>query len=491
MTGQTKVPTGKIHPNTSPIKMSMWEDGITPRAPPSVPPRYTSDSMHKGCADERQSELDALRQRGLVKLLGKHFTTVTKAIEEERAAADAALRDLEARKASTPEFASSTNGTSYYEKLYMELQQQKAECKRKERETLLLYHRYVAKFCDTGVVAVPNSRDLKIGMPPALVTPDTTRKTYSYLPSHLSPSVKVSQMAGEIEENLLKHASSGCDMIPSSFMMGMGETFQSRQSDTERELSESSMRSLEAICSLDSKDVDAYASPLPTGKKLVSASQFPIPVLTFPVHQSKVSIDSHSIDRHATTPPALGVLAQDDDDDDRSMSCGLALGALAHDDYNDDRSMSCGLALGALAQDDDDNDRSMSYSLISVASEVTSETELRFLNFLTTETEIVRKMMKDEDSDSNASSMARPERSALSRSMVGTESAQAADKAEGNLRQMQNIMVDQEAPKVAELETAKPNERLIVYLDDNHQREHNHSLSQLTASFLALQHLDF
>jgi hypothetical protein len=411
--------------------MSSWGGGATPPpkppsvAPPSGLPPPSSDG--KKYANERQSELDALRQRGLARLLNKHFTSVTKAIAEERAAAEAALADLEARKANTSEFTSSNVGLTLYQQLYLELQEKKAACKRKEKETLLLYQRYVDKFASTGVVAVPNSRDMKIGLPPI---PNTTKPASSYVALKKSPSAKVAEMAGEIDEKVSKHVSSGGDKIPSSHFMGMEETLQSRRASEEREHSEFSKRLLEA------KGVDAVASPIPAKKKLANATQFGIPMspdATSTVPKSKTSVDSN-----ATTPSALETSAEDEDDD-RSAVSGLT----------------------------------------SVASQVMSEAEERLLDFLKTETEAIRKMMEDDESESVGSEIvvANAPRSPC----VGTESALAAEKAEEMVKHMQKMLLDHAALRDGdtsraiepyELETPNPNEKWLVCWDETHQREY-------------------
>ena len=409
---------------------------MTPPKPPSVAPPSglpPPSSDGKKYANERQSELEALRQKGLARLLNRHFTSVTKAISEERAAAEAALADLEARKANTSEFTSSNSGLTYYQQLYMELQEKKAACKRKERETLLLYQRYVDKFASTGVVAVPNSRDMKIGIPP---TPNTTRPTSSYVPVKRSPSAKVAEMAGDIDEKLSKHVSSGGDKLPSAHFLGMDETLQSRRASEEREHSEFSKRLLE------SKGVDAVASPLPTSRKVATVSQFGIPVapdITSSVTKSKTSVDSN-----ATTPSALETSAEDDDDD-RSAVSGLT----------------------------------------SVASQVLSEAEERLLDFLKTETENIRKMMESEETESQTSGSGIPSSTKYSNAIggVGSESALAAEKAEEMVRQMQKMLADHEAPKDTdkkksfepyELPSPNPNEKWFVCWDETHQREYYH-----------------
>jgi hypothetical protein len=81
----------------------MWTGG----KPPPIP---VSRRKHSFRSDVHDAELEALRQRGLAKLLNKHFTDTTAKLMVEKAAANAALRDLEARKAATSEFEASGDG---------------------------------------------------------------------------------------------------------------------------------------------------------------------------------------------------------------------------------------------------------------------------------------------------------------------------------------------------------------------------------------------
>jgi len=81
-----------------------------------------------------RAELEALRQRGLATLLNKHFTETTEKLAAEKAAADAALRDLERRKAMTSEFQPSGDGElSPFDNLYLSCQQWRQECRKKVR----------------------------------------------------------------------------------------------------------------------------------------------------------------------------------------------------------------------------------------------------------------------------------------------------------------------------------------------------------------------
>lgn len=116
---------------------------------PSVPPPVSSKAKDYSMERPRevQNELDELRNQGLAKVLNRHFTDTTKKLAKEKAAADAALADLERRRANTSKFVPSKGGDlNPFDAIYVELQQKRAECRRKERETMLLYQRYVHKF---------------------------------------------------------------------------------------------------------------------------------------------------------------------------------------------------------------------------------------------------------------------------------------------------------------------------------------------------------
>eukprot|EP00535_Pseudo-nitzschia_heimii_P004801 CAMPEP_0197184258 /NCGR_PEP_ID=MMETSP1423-20130617/9542_1 /TAXON_ID=476441 /ORGANISM="Pseudo-nitzschia heimii, Strain UNC1101" /LENGTH=762 /DNA_ID=CAMNT_0042635035 /DNA_START=397 /DNA_END=2682 /DNA_ORIENTATION=+ len=112
-----------------------------------VPPVSSKAKDYKPRPDEVVDELDELRTRGIAKVLNKHFNTTTRQLAIEKAEADSALADLERRRAQTKTFVPSKGGElNPYDKLYVQLQQKRAECRRKEKETMMLYQRYVMKY---------------------------------------------------------------------------------------------------------------------------------------------------------------------------------------------------------------------------------------------------------------------------------------------------------------------------------------------------------
>jgi hypothetical protein len=106
-------------------------------------------------------ELEQLYQRGLAKSLNRHFAQECKKVQAELAAADLALRDLEARKANASEFAPGSNEFSQLDMMFLKVFEWKKECKKKEQETVLLYAKYCEKF----------GKEIKLAKPEDLMTP--------------------------------------------------------------------------------------------------------------------------------------------------------------------------------------------------------------------------------------------------------------------------------------------------------------------------------
>lgn len=144
----------------------------TPPAAPDVGRPVNRAKDYSERPSEVTSELDDLRNRGIAKGLNRHFTDTAKKIAKEKAAADAALADLERRRANKSEF-KPTHGTDLnpFDALYVELQSKRAECRRKEKETMLLYQRYVHKYGKKAKVAAPAKEDLSMSVKSAASSP--------------------------------------------------------------------------------------------------------------------------------------------------------------------------------------------------------------------------------------------------------------------------------------------------------------------------------
>ena len=266
--------------------MSLWGIGVVRTPKPPTPPKESK--YH----NQRQTELEALRQRGLAKLLNKHFTSVTALIAAERAEADAAIRDLEEKRKLHKDFVSNPSELSHWDALYLEQQKKRADCKRKEKETLMLYQRYVDKFGKTGAISVPTTDEVGKVMKNPLSNGLT------------STNVTVGKMAKEIEATLSSLVSSGADRHPSIQYLGVGETIQQLQAKAELE------ESLFSKTTLAARGVDAKARPSPIASKEARAESG-VDIL-MPMQSDLPSPMTAATDD-----------AEDEDDDDRSAVSGL------------------------------------------------------------------------------------------------------------------------------------------------------------------------
>jgi hypothetical protein len=416
----------------------MWTGGKPPPAPAAQ-----ADTPSKSYrSDKQQSELDQLRQRGLAKLLNKHFTNVTQNLAEERAAADAALRDLEARKAAGFKDFSDVNPAdgelSVWDKMYLELQQKKAQCKRKERETLLLYQRYVDKFGGTGVVAVPRS--------PAIV-PDATAGGQPYHPGLGGTPSKVSHLAGQIESSLANSSNGEALLHSNSKWKAMTKSQQDAFAAMDQQERAAFLKSLEG------QGFDANSPPLQprklSGKDGIPespqlASDFPKWEENTPTKSAMTGTTVGTDVSKGIDPPDIYEM-EDLDEDIRSIVSGLTSG-----DFSD--------------------------------------AERALVDFLRTETDAIRKLLEDEE---HADVMSL--NTSFSNEMH-SQSARAADDAEDLVRKMESLLRDfqndeQSAAEAAasyeprKLETTNPDEEWMIYWDDMAQRHYYYELKSNRAQW--------
>lgn len=244
----------------------MWTGGKPPRIPKEALKKQ--DTTSSGVAfrpNGVNSELEALKQRGLAKILNKHFTEEAQKLAEEKAAVDAALADLEQRKANTSEFhASFNNDLSPLDSMYVSVNAWRNECRRKERETLLLYQRYVDKFGATGQVRLPetlapratNNKESKSW----IIKDDGSCASQQPAAPSVPPSRMVPTMAAEIERTLDDYIEKGALSFPSVEMYGIEQTFQTAREKEEVEFRNYYRRTLE------SRGIDAK-SPVKTLEK--------------------------------------------------------------------------------------------------------------------------------------------------------------------------------------------------------------------------------
>ena len=208
------------------------------------------------------AELAALKQRGLAKLLNQHFTSTAQQLAVEKAAADAAILDLQERKARTSEFIpTNSSEISPLDQACIQANKWRAECRRKERETLLLYQQYVHKFGPTTILPVPT-------VPTATGTPDGAKgggtklavvPTAPMAPPQPSLSrpvpTLVPTMTAQIEQTLEEYCAKGAVAHPSILTHGREQTYSSVAAKEEHTFRDYYRKQLEA------KGVDAVCSP--------------------------------------------------------------------------------------------------------------------------------------------------------------------------------------------------------------------------------------
>lgn len=439
-----------------------------PLPPASLPPPAKASKYSR----QRQNELNALKSRGIAKLFNKHFTDVTQTVASERAAADAALKELESRRT---EFHETNYGAVFnnYDHLYAELKKKQDECKRKEKETVLLYQRYVHKFGNkAGAMAVPNINN--------------NNKTYnsSVVPSSMPPSTPptftpsgppVAYVKEVIESNLQKHLDKGGVREPSSANFGMDETYQSKHEKVDKHEKEFSKQQD------DQRTIHARTTPLgsrpPPGK--IWAEEGSPGIVGYPdVSTPTGTFSKPPLDPNSTPQPTLVESPNSDDSHKES------------DDSDKDDDFPC-------------DDITAVSGLTSV--DHVSDGEIRLLEFLKAETEAIQLMLDEAEELAETASLATATRSVVSTSddTNVSESQRATRQAEDMVREMKRVLEeaqteansvnggagsvrtssggstmskysDANAPKEYPypLETTNPKEQWMVYYDETHRRKY-------------------
>ena len=466
------------------------------------------------------AELELLRQRGLATVLNKHFTETTHKLVLEKAAADAALHDLERRKAQTSEFHPSGDGElSPLDAMYLSVTQWRSECRRKERETLLLYQRYVDKFGATGQVKVPlthtttstasatnhnnnnhgawntpRSSSTAWQSPIAHASSPSWSPANAAPPPHTPPSPpedaaatarhahprppldsltpnhgQVPSMAAAIEAALEDYLAKGALALPSIETLTMDETYQTAFSKEEAEFRNFYRRQLER------KGVDAKATPPKTLEELqASLSE----VGRIGIAENPWALSSSSSDPFLRTIGEQDPNCDNDDDDD--------------DDEEDSAEQSDDDKLGPLLVHATDDDESIMSGLTfnsALTREILDDCNRTVATFLQEEKEAIRQLLLEEQDHMDAMTCNQ------SQSDLGSVCLQAAEQAEHMAKQMQEIL-DNFADKAAQkqnqdeeqasvrkqqsqgkrFETGNPNEEWIEYYDETYARNYYHEV---------------
>jgi len=377
--------------------------------------------------------------------------------------------------------------------MYLSVNKWRQECRLKEKETLLLYQRYVSKFGATGQVQVPGKPNKfdegrtidtnadtgnTFGSPR---TPSPTNETKSWVsspeasdpppPQKTPPSVQVPSMAAAIESALDDYLKAGAVSVPSMELLGKTETFQSTFTKEEAEFRNFYRRQLER------RGVDAKATE--AGGRVT-----PEPI----IRDGALARDAFL--RTIGESPELN---QAGDEEDEEVE-------------GEDR-------LGPLIFQDDDLDSVMSGITFNsaVTREILDDCERTVVTFLKEEQDAIRRMMEDDEVLTAVESLP---------SEVGSASMEGAEKAENMVRQMQQILDDftknegddskkkdesSVSKEARKYETSNPEENWMVYYDEYYQREYYHELNSnrtqweppdaesasVTSSSALLSHTDF
>eukprot|EP00977_Amphora_coffeiformis_P026643 scaffold28621_cov144-Amphora_coffeaeformis.AAC.2 len=405
--------------------------GQTPASVPPTPPAGSPMKSSEVLTPTKnfrpvgqQEELEALRQRGLAKLLNRHFTEATQKIAQEKAAAEAAVRDLEERRLQQqqqhPASPSRDGRLSQWEELYMKANKWRNECRQKERETLLLYQRYVDKFGGSGHVQVPAVEE---GSAPPRV------------------AASVQHLERQLES---QRQDSNNIVIPSLNLLGAHETFASLYGKGEEEFRDIYRHQMEQQRKGDDAATNV-ASPEKnnaTQKDQANASgkeQSPATAPTEPTRfESKLS-DSSSEEEQE------GEDIDEQDDDVLSLISGLT------------------------------SVHSATTRRILMDCEQTVHT------FLEEESKAVKAIL----SVAGHSKTSASGRSGGGSAALGSLQSKAATEAENMVKQMQGILQDFEekqanlptdAHQARPYYTANPEEKWMVYYDETFQREYYHEV---------------
>lgn len=457
----------------------MWTGNAPPPLPPSA---LKKGNNRRGTPKPRDDELEALRQRGLTTLLNRHFTETTQKVALERAAADAAMADLQARKAQTSEFVPSKDGElSPLDALYVKVNQWQKETRKKERETLLLYQRYVNKFGASGHVQVPATPAAASGSgAAAMVTPstpswathavDTTSPDSMYSPPAAPPPVTptyVPTIAKKIEQALTEYLDAGGMELPSMELLGKDQTYQEVFAKHEAEFKNYYRRQLESR-GVDAKTSLRWSQKTPQERE-DAVYKGPGATITNNPLVRNLRTQGMYEPQMSSTPEEQG----GEDDAAPNSDVFASRPCFVNEDF-DDRSLVSGLTTLNSAE----------------TRRVLQDCERSVATFLRDEHEAIKRMMEEagESDDSNRSSGKASDMGSI---------AKAADQAEHLVKEMQQILDDftvssqrmmmmpdeeeEDADTTAaqkaggrRYHTSNPDEYWVAYYDEAYQREYYH-----------------
>ena len=400
----------------------MWTGNKPPRLPKTSTTTAASPPS-KAKSSKANAELEALRQRGLTTLLNRHFTEATRQVAAEKAAADAALSELEARKAAQPKHsvAGKTGELSPLDALYVSVNQWRADCRRKERETVMMYQRYVHKFGDSGQVQLPSAPEK--GIPDWAKnesTPNAKENTRNAVSHSQQQQAVVAAMKKQIEQKINEYLEKGGLEMPSMESLGKDQTFQQVFQKHQAEFQNYHLRQLEK------RGVDASATVPKSAEKdaYLGPGAFSDAQAAFGGDPLLRTIEGVSR-KPAPSTPGL---------EDENVKLTIDGGSI--DFFQDEH----GFSHPVFVQDSDDM-RSIVSGLTSLNSaetrRVLQDCEQSVATFLQQEHKAIREMMALDENDDSYTGLTRVSSDADS---VMNESIRAVDEAEHMVMKMKDIL---------------------------------------------------
>jgi hypothetical protein len=459
-------------------------------------------------------EMDALRERGLAKILNQHFSASIKKLAQEKAAADAALRDLEMRKHNTSEFVPSTNGElSPLDSLYVSVNQWRAECRMKEKETLLLYQRYVDKFGASGHVAAPTTAEVvnKDAAKPVNASAGSSKDETAIMPA----GPPVPSMAAAIESTLEEYMKTGAIQLPSIDQLGVEETYAHKEEQEFRNFYRRQLEEMEKVrTNIETTTAAANnnKTPVPLAAKHRSNYETPTTMPETPfvatsedlknVHENGAIGSEQNKDGPIQANSFLRTIEGAANDSSPTKWATAATPLDTNDDYEQDEAHD-NLGPMYVYHDDDDSDTVVSGLTINSAltRRIIDDCEKTVVTFLHEEQDAIRKLLSKQSMEA---SITESTAHVTTHTDVGSVQMQAAVQAENMAKQMKAILDDFEKKKtnaassstddndddaslgVDELAeeqlrtvgrpypTDNPKEDWVVLWDDTYKREYYH-----------------
>lgn len=418
---------------------------MQPPPPPAFSPPKTS--YHAA----RQKELDAIRRKGLTKIFNKHFNMVASKIQEERAAAELALAELEKRKAelaSNPKSFSGGMTLTQLDQLYMELKKRKDDVHRKERETQELYRRYVSQYggedgkIDASRKGMPLINEYS---PDDIIWQSDLMLTKSTEMNEATKDSDVGKLANNFNE--VSHNEQPYKQISSSAEV-------SKQSNATKHVSvQPEQKRVTASSVTQEISSKPFDSPAPTS--VTSAdSNFPDAV-----PQDCVT---------TTQTPSVSLLQHcDTNDNDDSLLGGVMVTTKSSNNLGDG----------------DDSDSSLS-GLTTIDGATVVEAEWRLTEFLRIETENIRQMLAHEEGNKIHVDGQSSDNNDYP-SIVAGEVSEAAMKAEEMVKQMEAATAWMNDPTLLDCDSDEekedifnesPNHVWRSYWSEEHEREYYHNV---------------